>query len=596
MSDRQSEKRDATRRTLAAVIVVLTCLGVFWLPWLFPTVVRPVVSDSQVAGFTNRVAELAFGLGAVALFLIAWVGRATTPPFVQPSADAEEPRISRWVVYAAMAAGVAVVAVLGFLYRDRPFLEAEYFIDRTLYLVNGSRPYIDFEFSYGPLLLYPQYILWLLLRPLGVSVSTAYYICMGIARLVGLALAAYVIDRLTLSRGLKNALFVWIAVFEVCQLGMGLEYSFLRFVAYLSLLLGVLAFAKRSTNRVAVAGAAAGAVVLCLGISPEIGVALLVGMLAAFSFRVLRGEHGDWLSLVALGVVALGAGWLIAGNRTFVGLAGGAYYFPVLPGPPVLLYLGSVLLLAWCVGANLRSEVGTASVLVGWLAATIVLGAAALGRADFGHVYWNGLGAFLAAPAILYTRRRALSWAAVVATASTFLAMLVAYSALALLPSMDTTRSQRLPDPTPQQLATIVGLESVAAPWQLYGSVGTVLAERHELMPTYQSAMGAISSADLQQVQTTTSAARYLLLQTAEYDALASIAKNPPATTGPFVGARSAVGDRRMTAMLLGWPFVIPGRYPDFNASVDFALYMVREWTPVKTVDGYTILTRRPAK
>ena len=42
------------------------------------------------------------------------------------------------------------------------------------------------------------------------------------------------------------------------------------------------------------------------------------------------------------------------GSATFSAFAGGAFYFPVLPGPGALVYVAAVLLVAWGAGAAHR--------------------------------------------------------------------------------------------------------------------------------------------------------------------------------------------------------------------------------------------------
>jgi hypothetical protein len=620
MSDAIADHRRAWPLAAAIIVAVVCAAGVLWLPWHLPFAVKPVFSDAQSVGFVNRTAEISLGIGALAMFAIAWIGRLPSRPFL--TLRPEGARVSRWLLIAAMVAGVAVFATLALVFREHPFAEAAYFVDRGLYLVNGSRPYIDFEFSYGPLLLYPQYLLWEVLRPIGVSVATAYYLCFAAASVTSLWLLSFVVDRLTLSRALKNALFASVALFDILQIGMGLDDSLVRFVTHLALLLAVLAFAARAKSRLASAAAAVGAVAFCFAISPEIGIALLVGLLAAFGVKVLRGDRRSWVPIGGLGLLALGLLVLIQSMSTFLGFAGGAFYFPVFPGPPALLYLGCLLLLAWGAGRAMRDiDADIAALQAGWLAAALVLVAAALGRADFGHIFWDGLGVFLVAPAIVYSWRRWASWGLVATTAATFLAVFAGYGVIylrgpaivaalgagTLSPSQATqvanvvgadarwvaarAKTAGRKTPTPSQLAAIEALRSVAVPWQLESPIGPALATRGALAPSYGTT-GVSTSADEQRLEGAVSKARWLLLYTSRYKSLALTAKTATTTSDPplvimpfFSGARPV----QMLA-LFGWPLVPRARYPVLDSELAFARYLQRTWTPDHTVGGYTVL------
>jgi len=565
---------------------------------------------------------LSLGFAVVALFIVAWLAEAPGRRFL--SLKPETTHVSRWLVAGAMIAGVAIAVLLGFVFRDHPYGEAGYFLDRTLYLVNGSRPYIDFEFSYGPLLLYPQYWVWLALRPLGVSIFSVYYLIYAAETVLGLRLLVFVVDRLNMLRGLKNAMFAMLAVIAVTQVAMGLQYTLVRFTAPLALLLGVLELRSRTTNRFTVAAMAVGALVLAAAISPEIGIALLIGLLAAFVFRVLRGDRASWVPVIGLCIAALGLAWVVASHSTFADVAGGAMQFPVSPGLPAVLYLGCMLLLAWAAGASARDDdPSIASLQVGWLAATLVLGAVALGRADWGHVLLNGLGAFLAAPAILLTFRRWLAWGLVTISAATFCALLVAFNLIDIAPgailtavqsgAISPSRAARIASVTrywdfvalaapharetalaPGQLATLTDLRSVATPWPIGGSLGLALVERHALTPSY--AWGGYTYADAQRMQTEVSRASYVLLRTTDYNAYMNrvrtetTAANPPMMTG------SAYASRAVWFSLSGWPFALPVRNPTLDTELLFGRYLGREWTPDRVIGSYTVLRRADSR
>jgi hypothetical protein len=386
------------------------------------------------------------------------------------------------------------------------------------------------------------------------------------------------------------------------------------------LLLAVLEFSARSRNPLAIAAAAVGAIVVALAISPEIGIALFFGLLVAFGVKAVLGDRRGRFPLLTLVVTALGLAILVARLPTFGSFAGGAYYFPVLAGPPAVLYVGCIMLLAWSAAAGLRgADAQTASVQAGWAAATVVLAASALGRADFGHIFWNGLGAFLAAPAILLTHRRWQSRSLTAAFAATFLALLAVYAAIAYVPPA-TISAARAGAVSPEQATAISkfsprfaglagwanevqdpaksadvpallrDLNSIAVPNSLAPEIMSSLAARHALVPN--DGLG-ITAADALRGQAKFSRADYLLLTTADYETLVSLTSADTTTPDPPMVRRPFFNGRRLDVLALtGWPLVPTTRYPDFDTELFFGRYLAREWKTYRVAGAYTVLRR----
>jgi len=104
---------------------------------------------------------------------------------------------------------------------------------------------------------------------------------------------------------------------------------------------------------------------------------------------------------------------LAIGARGSLGLvasfAAGAYNFPVLPGPPALVYIVAVFAAAILVpraltGGGARERPLTAGLVV--LGAALV--PAAFGRADIAHLFYNGLPVFILTAALLARSRPGL--------------------------------------------------------------------------------------------------------------------------------------------------------------------------------------------
>lgn len=162
----------------AALIAVLTVLGVFALPWLVPVHISEVFSESQMLGFNNRVAVIALAVGAALAGFLGLAWRLVSPErfgscLPGTLVGREESASDRvdWRLAAALMAASAVFFIgMALLFRRYPVGDAAYFIDRLLQLVNGGRFYQDFEFAYGPLLVLPTSWAWLVVRGLGVDV------------------------------------------------------------------------------------------------------------------------------------------------------------------------------------------------------------------------------------------------------------------------------------------------------------------------------------------------------------------------------------------------------------------------------------------
>lgn len=609
----------------------LVALGVFLLPWFVPAAIRPITSDSQALGFNNRVALVSLALGCLAIVALAQLWRArccgvssVPEPVVLFEAANKDEGVSRVLLLVLSLAAVAAVAITATVYRSTPVTDSGYFYDRLLYLVNGSRPFVDFEFSYGPLLLYPPYCLWLVLRGIGVTLATSYYVVLAVAQVLGIGMTAYLLNHLRMTRAVRNGTLSIVVVTMLVNPSLSLNYTPLRFLTPFALMIAVLTLSERSVLlRVF---APAGAIVGAFALSPEMGLATVVALVVALLLGVDERSWPAWLGVVfAIGFGFLG--WLLYSRlpgSAFVGFSAGAFYFPVLPGRPSLMYLTTVLIAAGGVSATSSwSSRSRSSPQLGWLATCLVLSIAALGRADIGHLFWNGLGATLLAVALLGVIARRWAWAYIAAFALSFLVAASSHYLVLGLPSMfqvgvkngliseRTARGiahrvgrkysdgsawwqkARIADPSNEQISRLIESGSVLAPFQLEGRLGLRLAESQSLVPLFASPDMGSGQVSGELIVSGLGRARYVLLREDRYQAFLRQVKRAGGVSAPAVWQTKVPVSPQTYGLLLDFPMTFRPAHPVYDSSLAFGQVLVRDWVVDRTSGDYVILRRR---
>jgi hypothetical protein len=619
----------AATRTLLWLVVAATVLAVFVLPWFVPSSGPPVSSDSQAVGFTNRVAMIGLGLGTLALALLGFLARRepTRGPLVV--AERADGSLAPWLVASVTALGVLIVLGWAFVYQGRTIADAGYFVDRMTYAMRGAVVYRDLEFSYGPLMLYPAVGLASLLRPLRVPLWAAYYVWAAIWQAAGLLLLAYLVNRIEVSRRLRTGIYLTIAAAGILAPTVGLNYMFTRFLAPYAIAVATLAFVTRDTRstpaRVVTPVAAAAFAFL---LSPELGVACTAALLAALGY--LAAREGRVYGLAVGVLVAAGAGAVVllaAGARTFSSLAGGAYYFPVLPGPPALLFVTAMLLIGWGIGTRLGfADTRTVSVQVAWLAVALVLIAPALGRADFGHIFWNGLGAFILAPAVIAgqgERATRAAWAFAALVCALFLGMTIvyfgmfystpilgaaagngvltepayiaAYSLFGGSPEEGSAAwrraSRTMTLPRTEDVVAIADQGTVVAPAYLEGVLAEALVSSKGLVSSY-GFPAAFDPGALARVFRRISAAHTVLMP---YSLWARSVSSPSSDRpdGLTVRRMALLPEDRLLPYLTGWPLIPKPRAAVLDPEASLGLILRRKWRIERRLGDYVVLERR---
>ncbi|MCU1238085.1 MAG: hypothetical protein JWP63_6052 [Candidatus Solibacter sp.] len=388
-------------RAASILLYSVVALGVFWLPY-HVRVSSADRSDSAQVGFNNRVAlAVVFaGIGAATILSLL----APRPARQDPAPEDRAQLGVRPLAVACALQTVAIGVMHWIMYGSPPSGESAYFLPRLYFLGRGLTPYRQFEFAYGPAMIYPPN--WLA-RAFGLSIESGYACWFWVFCVAGTVLLWILIREARAARTAKLAAFVILTSW--LPIGMALQYLPMRFVAGF----GALVLAAAVTRALRRRWYLLPPVYLCLtllvlSISPEIGCAFIPALLTYLILDLeIRRE-----SLLTIGVYAalmictlgLLPGELFLVLRSF---AAGGNAFPILPSAYVLLYLGSLLtivprLLAdgfRCVrgGQAFANWPFGAALTIAMAVHTICMVPGALARADVGHVYFYGVGAFLLA-------------------------------------------------------------------------------------------------------------------------------------------------------------------------------------------------------
>ncbi len=394
-------------RTALALTLAVAVLCIFVLPLVVPVRPTDTISTSYLAGFNNTVATLsAAGISVLTLLftLKKRQGAARFPDDRIPHDD----KLSLPFLAGVILVSAAVLALCGRFVaasHNRYLGDAGYFIEQaTVRLYTGRSLYTQLEFAYGPLLLLP--IVWLS-RLLHLSVVAAYYLTLVLEESAGLTLLAYVLNALPIRGSLRKAALLLLA-FGCITVHLGLNYTLLRFVTPYALLL--LATSAESPWLCALLLSLSE--VLALLISPELGLALSIGILTfgglrAWSARATataRATAGwrqawPWLATAAIPLAVL-ATLLLTLGRSYLRMAAsfsrGALNLPVGPYPHLLVFLFA---LVWLVplglGRFMRLRDPASARVFAVYATGLAFLPAALGRCDPLHVMFDGIGILL---------------------------------------------------------------------------------------------------------------------------------------------------------------------------------------------------------
>ncbi len=364
-------------RVLAAGALALLAAGIFALPYALP--VPPSVSQSYVTGFNNRAALIAF-------LLCGGLLAALTDGILPPS-ESDDSALPRWTLLAVMAGTFLICLVWRVSRQPVLGVELAYNLERQIHLDHGEHLYRDFEYIYGPLLIYPGHLVTSLLK---VRSLTGYLVSWMAQWLAGMTLIWFVVANTDLRTSRRWAVLLFLLAFALTAIASdGTNYAPLRAYTAAALSLGVFLFWRRHQRPYATAAMAVLAIGVGLLVSPEQGVGLGFG-LSAYGV-LLSWSNRQRFPVAAAVLIVLGAAAASAAAAqvgvfgSLRALARGGYNFPLLPSGPNLFLLGTYLCgLGLLYRFVRRGELERAAVPLALCGVPML--ASAFGRCDTGHL------------------------------------------------------------------------------------------------------------------------------------------------------------------------------------------------------------------
>jgi hypothetical protein len=390
----------ATHSLVTGLCWLLISACIFYLPYHFPPH-RDDQSVSTLTGFNNSLAVAALLAGVVILSAAAWWKKADLPL----EADGQRAQVMGvWPLVIVCVIQTLITVVLLIATAGRPPAgEAQYMLGRTYPLASGMVPYRDYDFFYGPLMLYLPYGIS---RLFSAPIDSVYILLFLGLQLLGLYLLWHIVRASTAAPHRQTLVFYALAAPTLPNLSLGLQYTFPRYLLAFAGLLVAARFTRLWAGRPAwllVIYMPLCAVVF--GLSPEVGLALIPALLAVliaqarfYRERIVRPVLALSISLAALAILAPPG--LLGGVRSF---SKGGASFPVVPATFILLYVFSVLwvgprlvIALWRWREANRSALPYApDVTCGFLVLSLAMVPGALNRADGGHIFFYGIGFFL---------------------------------------------------------------------------------------------------------------------------------------------------------------------------------------------------------
>ncbi|MEN6558339.1 MAG: hypothetical protein ABFC54_09200 [Thermoguttaceae bacterium] len=391
--------------------------------------------------------------------------------------------------------------------------------------------YTEIDWAYGPALFYLPAITIEIGRSLDIAPDISYLACLGLMTVAGLWLLFDVVNCFRINAAIRVVIF---SVTAICCCGgsMGVNYTLLRFMLpYAAILFLHRRFAsptvvgRRNTwNACALCFVCALAV---LSISTEIGLVYIVAQIIYAIHGGLFGKRFLFWTILATAAAPIIMFLAFPGCfQAMVAFSKGGNTLPLLPGPHILFYLVCLfwiapIMLKACATRHPQTDT---PLWLAWIAMALMCVAPALGRCDFGHVLFNGLGIFLMTFVVLW--RYKPRWLPAYAASMVMLFGIVASTLSAVYASNDGNQytqilatlsgSPKVLNPKPARLVSELGLEKyekIAIPYGIdYGTRKWLIDTGRFLPQFHPDYVNVTSQADLNKKQKQLSMADAVLL------------------------------------------------------------------------------------
>lgn len=397
------------RRCAFPVLSLAIFLPAIFLVPYYVTTPGPNNSQSWEFGFNNTVAgEL------IALLLITWFGWRLffgspdfrREPISKVLVGEHTPGSSRslWIT-----AGIFQLFTGAILIKWNEILpythygEFTYFMQRLERMVAiGGIPHRDFDFDYGSGMLMVPFFFYKLFGG-HYSIEGTYLVALLLHFAIGYALLAYIISQVN-PRGGRTLIFVLLAIPWI-NLSMGLQYTPLRFTIATASIFAIrhlhLGLAETPRLRWLFLTLAALLLPLCnFLISPEMGLALVVALLAYFIWFAL-GKERRFACLVLPVLAGAVLVYLVLPKAYFnsiLSFGKGGSSFPIFPTVHIMLFLAAAIwVFPWLGLLAIREKSSSAPFCAGLAILMGLFILPATGRCDSGHIIFNSTGLFVIA-------------------------------------------------------------------------------------------------------------------------------------------------------------------------------------------------------
>jgi hypothetical protein len=388
--------------TILFIIVSLACI--FTVPYFIP-LNQIAISASYDYGFNNRAGMFLLALFSLIVIFVSFFyskkDRLHVDIFVNNFPKIFLNKLFFGVVGFTFIGCSILWFILG---RDSyGIIESGYFIPRIYDISLGKAIYRDFDFAYGPLLLYIPYFIYKLFSFLRISISDGYIIALMINQILGLYFLYYVLVFFNLNIKKKNRIFIIIAIISF-PTSIGLNYTLFRFISPFFCLAFLQQIEKNTKiNPFIYIFLSAVLSIIILLISPELGLSFYFTFFVyIFIMALLTKRKYYFLQIGVLlsSLVFLAYLWPNM-FKQITGFLSGGLNWPFVPSMFLLLFFLAVFVVSVGIGIQFR-HIKTYLFSLSFVLLAFSLIPGALGRCDPGHVFFYGLFIFILAYSYLH--------------------------------------------------------------------------------------------------------------------------------------------------------------------------------------------------
>jgi hypothetical protein len=369
-------------KTIGPILLgLIGLILVFTVPYKFPPRTC-TVSASYDYGFNNTVGILLLGVFSILFLFLGFKDSSGGNRFIPIAKDKETIATRSLVILGVISAFFVLYVFL--ISGEFGFGEANQFFLAMDRVGHGETVYKDFDFYYGPLLIYIPYFLKVFVG----SSRVAYFIGLFVFQILGLLELSYILNRLPVSVKVKKWALYILILFSLPLHG-GINLILFRFITPFWGLLVV--HESRHKPMLSALFITFIVSVLIYGISIEYGLAFSFTLTVYFIVLSFVSKKPRLLILLAV-ISCVPVLYILAFQGLFstvlLYLTGG-WRWPFVPSVSLVLFFTSVFLLAFCVGNHLR-DVSSNLLFLSLCLLSFACLPAALGRCDPVHVFYNG--------------------------------------------------------------------------------------------------------------------------------------------------------------------------------------------------------------